>query len=188
MGQRSTTSINTACPDGHELASLLHRGGFEERFLEEVCMQNRVRSLILAVAVAVIGCGDADTEELEKGPPVMDPNNPPAGGPICVCPGFFMRPFGSCPKAPEDGAIQANLNCAANGGCIFQVTTSNSLALLLDHRDVFVPKTQPGFPFAEVFQTQANDPPGGLVTVTATDQNTGTSFTLGQVLVSNSCP
>ena len=154
-------------------------------------------ALVLALLVACggdddDGDGGGDGTGQNGGPTTMNPPVPPSTG-LCVCPGFFGRPFDSCPKPPFDGDIAINFVCPStsavfNGNCKFTVSTSNPLALLLRPVDVFVPPTAPGRTFEAVFNTQANDPPGGNVAVSITDQATLQTFQLGNVLVANSCP
>jgi hypothetical protein len=148
-------------------------------------------AIALLLALGLCGC-EEETEDLDDGGPVVMDAGP--GGPICVCPGFAGRPFGSCAKPPFDGDLQISFTCDprsaifTNNTCHFQINSSNFLALLLLPGDVFVPISPPERPFPVVFNTMANDPPGGIVTLTGTDLATGQSFPIGDVVVSNNCP
>lgn len=159
------------------------------------------RAIAVALVFASFGC-EEETIEIPDGPGNMNPMPPdpppppPPGGIICLCPGFFERPFEECPREPKNGDLQVNFVCSAasaifeNGTmCNFRITTSNSLALLIRPNDWFIPISTPQNPFTPVIvNTQANDPPGGVVRVSATDVATNTSFDIGDVVVSNNCP
>jgi hypothetical protein len=149
-------------------------------------MRRCVRNLVLALAAMMaVGCGDA-TDDIDDGPP-------PPPGPVCVCPGFFTRWAGACPKRPTDGSIELRFICPAeyaifDGQCKAEVDTSNFLALLLDQVEVTIPRTGPNESYPVIFQTMANDPPGGLVTIFGINRATNQRFDIAEVLVSNNCP